>query len=154
MDFGSFYVMKKEVYEYKKIQDLTVYEFYSFGPNGRIRKEIQFDMMQKVPLVFNLVLAKADSRGDLDVQSITDNKDTGQILSSVTNAIIEFLESRPEALVHIEGVTPSRTRLFQMWITKIFDQYCDRISIEGMHKKRWLPFEKDIRFDAFVLKRK
>jgi hypothetical protein len=154
MEFGSFYVMKREVYKCVKILDLTVYEFYSIGPNGRIRKLIKLNLVQRIPLIFTLELGKALAKNKIDVFSVTDNKDTEKILSSVTEVLIEFLHERHEALVLFEGSTSARTRLFQIWISKALDKYGDLISIEGRIGNRWHRFEKGVTFDAFLIKRK
>ncbi|MCG2614761.1 hypothetical protein LZZ85_10735 [Terrimonas sp. NA20] len=146
--------MKKEVYEYVKIEDHTLYQFFSYGPKGLIRKLIQFNLVQRIPLIFNLELGKALSGNKIDTSSVTDNKDTNKILLSVTEAIIEFLNERREALVFLEGSTPARTRLFQIWIARIFDQHRGFISIEGRIKNNWYLFEKGKSFDAFLIKKK
>ncbi len=145
--------MKKEAYEYKKIEDLTLYEFFSIGPKGRIQQMIQLGMVQKVPLIFNLELGPILSDNKIDTLSVTNNKDTKKILQSVTESILEFLNGRQEALVLIQGSTPARTRLFQMWIRGIHDQYREDISIEGWFRNRWYEFQKDMQFEAFLIKK-
>lgn len=133
--------------------DLTVYEFYSVGPNGRIRKLIKLSLMQRVPLIFSLEPGDALNEVEINLLSVTDNKDTDIILLSATQAIIEFLNERNEALVFFEGITSARTRLFQIWITRVLNQYSDFISIEGRIKNQWRPFEKGVLFDAFLIRK-
>jgi len=52
------------------------------------------------------------------------------------------------------GSTPSRTRLYQMGIAKIWDQINLVFEIQGYVDYTWCPFQKGINFEAFLLKGK
>ena len=153
-DLYSFRVMEKEKYDFKRTTDLTFYEFDSEGPKGRIRKEIQFYLVQQSPSIFNLALGKLLENDNIDTISVTGNKDTSKILTVVSEAIIEFLSSRKDALVYIRGNTPARTRLFQMWIARMFAEFSDSVIIEGRQKEIWIPFKKGIAFEAFLIRKR
>lgn len=144
----------KKKYDYNIIHDWTVYEFYSEGKNGRIRKEIHFELMQKTPSIFNLSVGKLLKDGNIDDKTITGNQDTEKILSVISDAILEFINSRNAALVYVKGSTPSRTRLFQMWIAKVYEQFNPLVWIDGRVKERWIPFKKGIAFEAFLMGRR
>jgi hypothetical protein len=149
--------MEKDKYPFEKTQDITVYDFYSIGHRGTIRKKIRFDLMQRSPSIFNLTLGNIpdeEDQDEIDTMTVTGNGDTAKILTVVSDVIIDFLLGRTEALVYVEGATPARNRLFQMWIARTYKEIRHRIWIEGLVKKRWIPFKKGITFEAFLIRKK
>lgn len=132
------------------------YEFYSEGPNGRIKKGISFQHMQEIGSnVFNLAFGDVDeSTGRIDDRAISNNNDQIKVLNTVAITVIDFLEKRPNVIVLMQGSTLSRTRLYQMrisfhWLT--INQYCE---VYGEKGKEWLPFEKGLNYERFLVFKK
>jgi hypothetical protein len=60
----------------------------------------------------------------------------------------------PEAILFAEGSTKSRTRLYQMGISKISDDFFEMFEIEGLIDGGWEPFQKGKNYESFLLKLK
>ena len=52
------------------------------------------------------------------------------------------------------GSTPSRTRLYQMGISRYFDEILELFMISGLLENHWGEFEADNNYQAFLVKRK
>src|SRR5690606_35935207 len=132
------------------------YEFYSEGPKGRIRKIIQFHMLQTSPdVIYNLGFGdwvpEVDAVDDLVVSN---NKDRKKVLATVAQAVIDFTENRRDAFIVVEGSTASRTRLYQMGIAEFYDDISSLFHISGMINGKWHVFEKGRNYESFLVKRK
>ena len=64
-----------------------------------------------------------------------------------------FTDRNPEALIYATGSTKTRTRLYQIGITKFIEKVKADFVIYGQIEKEWHFFEKDINYDAFLVKR-
>jgi len=98
-----------------------------------------------------------DHTKDIDDGIETKNGDMQQILATVANRALEFLSRYPEAEIFAKGSTASRTRLYQMEISKIIDEVPEGLRIEGLISKSgigFVDFRKGINFDAFLLSAK
>lgn len=132
------------------------YEFYSEGPKGRIRKLIQFHLVQDSPdVVYNLGFGDwVDEMGDVDDLAISNNNDRKKVLSTVAQAVLIFTRKHKNAFIVAKGSTPSRTRLYQMGIAEFYDDIEPLFYVSGRIGNQWLPFEKGKNYDAFLIKRK
>ena len=52
------------------------------------------------------------------------------------------------------GSSPSRTRLYQMRISRYFDKILELFMISGLLENHWGEFETDNNYQAFLVKRK
>lgn len=132
------------------------YEFYSEGPKGRIRKLIQFHLVQDSPdVVYNLGFGDwVDETGDVDDLAVSNNNDRKRVLSTVAQAVLAFTRKHKNAFIVAKGSTPSRTRLYQMGIAEFYYDIESLFHVSGRIGSRWLAFEKGKNYDAFLIKRK
>jgi hypothetical protein len=58
-------------------------------------------------------------------------------------------------MVYAKGSTPARTRLYQMGISANWADIAPLLYVYGYEQnKGWEPFQKNIRYHAFLVKRK
>ena len=149
--------MRLEKYELKKNPNKIAFEFTSEGPKGSILKGIYYSKIKfkGVSNLYNLAFGDKDKySGQIDDQVITDNQDREKVLSTVANTVIIFTTHYPKAQIYFEGSNNARTRLYQMAISKYFDELSENFNIKGYISKKWLPFEKNINYEAFLITRK
>src|SRR6267154_2529005 len=98
------------------------YEFYSEGLNGRIKKQIKFQPLRKLgENVFNVALGDKDEvTGHFDNFVISNNNDRTKVINTVAEAIIDFIDFKPRAILLVQGNTGSRTRLYQMALSSLW----------------------------------
>ena len=145
--------MKLECYELKAGENLTTFEFVSEGSKGRISKLIQFSPTN-LKGVFNLAFGDKDAAGEIDDLAISNNGDSEKVLATVVVAVYAFTDKHSDAWVYATGSTKSRTRLYQMGISKYSELAGDDYFIFGQLQSEWKPFEKGVNYEAFVVKRK
>lgn len=145
--------MNAEKYPVVSTSDHRRFEFLSEGPNGTIRKVAQYQRMG--PNFFNLAFGDWDEES----QSLSDlarsnNQDRAKVLATVAFTMIEFMEFHPKATVIAHGVTPARTRLYQMGINANWAEISLWLSVEGLRNGIWRPFEMNKNYDAFSVTKK
>jgi len=115
--------MNLERYVYFASNDFQDYEFYSNGPNGKIRKIVMYTKIQDDPAMYNLAFGDADAdTGVVYDNVITNNQDRDIVLATVANTINEFSDRYGNNWIFATGSTPSRTRLYQMGIAKLWKE--------------------------------
>ena len=60
----------------------------------------------------------------------------------------------PDVLVYVKGSTASRTRLFQMGITKHWVEISALFTVFGLTNNKWQLLPKNVNYDAFMVLRK
>ncbi len=146
--------MKRPKYKLKAERELTIFEFVSEGPNGRIPKLIEFTETN-LKNFYNLAFGDKDEKtGKINDKVISNNNDTDKVLATVASAVLAFTDKYPEAWVYATGSTNSRTRLYRMGINKYFEDVANEFFIFGESDDKWLPFEKEKDFEGYVVKRK
>ena len=146
--------MKNEKYSTKALPTLMEFEFTSSGPNGDIIKVIQYTPTN-IPNVYNLGFGdKNNNTGDISDSVISNNGDREKVLSTVAFTTLEFLNKYPNCSVLAIGLTPARTRLYQIGIMKNLPEISVEISILGLHNDNWIPLKKGVNFDAFLASKK
>lgn len=133
-------------------EDKRTYEFYSFGPKGRIRKVVQY---QKIPdlgeNVFNLSFGDLDEKtGDVDDNARSNNIDTDKILATVVDTLLDFTRKFPDTYIYVEGGTPARTRLYQMRIAANLEEIYEFVEIYGFIGNHLEPFLKNKNYEGFL----
>lgn len=143
-------------YDFKLYEQLWSYEFYSEGPKGRIKKVVQF-----IPFIydgrncFNLFLGDWNEEiNSADDLIISNNQDSLKVLITVAKIVLEFTNSLPEAIVHIKGNTRSKTRLYQIGITKHWIDISALFTVVGYTNNKWQLFLKNVNYEAFMVYRK
>lgn len=147
--------MKEDGYSFPKSPETHHYEFFSEGPNGRIRKVVQYQLIDEINNVFNLAFGDWDEeRNMIDDLSKSNNNDRQKVLITVAQTIIHFLNIHPYAIIIAIGSTKSRTRLYQMGISLFWEEIKSNFYIDGYINERWEGFERKRNYEAFSLKRK
>jgi hypothetical protein len=142
-------------YRYLTSNSFTDYKFFSEGPNGKITKIVRFTKTQGFSNVYNLGFGdEIDGEVGFDDMAITNNADTNLVLSTVANTVIDFTNHYPSVYVYARGSTTSRTRLYQIGIANLFDEISIYFEIYGLIEEDWHNFQRDINYDAFLVKRK
>ena len=146
--------MKNEKYNTKAIPSLMEFEFISSGPNGKIIKVIQYTPTN-IPNIYNLGFGdKNNNTGDISDSVTSNNDDREKVLSTVAFTTLEFLNKYPNYSVLAIGLTPARTRLYQIGIMKNLIEIAEEISILGLHNDNWIPLKKGVNFEAFLASKK
>lgn len=148
--------MYLERYNYVIAESFQEYKFYSRGPKGKIEKFVSF-ALQNLEGKTYLSLTFGDStekNSEIDLLSVSNNGDREKILTTIFTIIVDFLNRFPDMAVYAVGSTPSRTRLYQLSITKYWDIITPRLNVYGLRNKSWELFEKNTTYTAFVFTKK
>src|SRR5882762_918527 len=97
--------------DYYTSDDYHMYEFYSEGSRGRIKKIILYE---KIGMnLFNLGFGDWNEElQGLDDSSRSNNGDRDKVLATVAFTALDFTSKFPDAQIFAEGSTSSRTRLY------------------------------------------
>lgn len=146
--------MKSSNYPLSAEDNLKTFEFISEGPNGLIRKMVQFTPTN-LQGFYILAFGDKDSKtGELDDLAISNNNDTERILATVAATVYAFTDKYSDAWIYATGSTKARTRLYRMGINKYFSQARKDFEILGQTEKHWEAYEKDKDYDGFLVRRK
>ena len=144
-------------YPYLNSNDYHDYEFYSEGPQGRISKMVTFSRIPNTtPAIYNLAFGDLNrATGELDDTVISNNQDRDVVLATVVNTIVEFCNHHGNQYIYAKGSTSSRTRLYQMGITNLWEEISMDFEVYGLKDNDWQDFEPNKHnYDAFLVKRK
>jgi hypothetical protein len=156
--------MHLDYYEFERIDGFD-YCFFSTGPNGKFEMHVCFaDAGENA---YNLGFGAVDPEsGWLDDMIELRNGDSQKILATVANITLAFLDEHSASRIYAAGSTPSRTRLYQMGISRILPQLTayrigglvvERDShgnIQGRYPNwqgEWHEFDAGVCYDAFLI---
>lgn len=144
--------MKMERYSFEKYTELYFYRFYSVGPKGSVRKLVCFQHYTDNPFkTFNLCFGDSDEHSiEIDDLTVTNNEDLRIVLQTVALIALEFLRYQKGAWISAKGSTPSRTRLYRIWILKFWDEINQYFTVLGYFNGRVIPFERGINYEGFL----
>jgi len=146
--------MKLERYELKAERSLTIFEFVSEGPKGKIFKLVQFGETNLKEL-YNLAFGDKDlTTGGINDSIVSNNNDSGKVLATVVATVYAFTDKYPDAWVYATGSTKSRTRLYRMGLTKYLTEIEEDFDLYGQRMGEWEIFEKGVEYEAFLVQRK
>lgn len=146
--------MKIEKYSLKSESNFTVFEFISEGPNGLIRKLIQFQKTNQ-PNLYNLAFGDKNlETGELDDIVISNNGDNEKVLATVVDSLYAFFDKYPYASVYVTGSTSARTRLYRMGINRFYEEMVQDFILYGQVGNIFYEFEKDKDYTGFLTERK
>ena len=142
-------------YPYFSNNNFLDYEFYSDGPKGKIKKVVRFTKVFEDSTIYNLGFGDVDEEnGRFDDNIITNNEDRDMVLATVANTIIDFTNYYGDHYIYAEGSTPARTRLYQIGIANLWDEISLYFEVYGLANDSWHKFEKNVTYEAFLVKRK
>ena len=146
--------MQLERYQLKAEESLTVFEFTSDGPKGRIQKLVKFSETNLKDL-YNLAFGDKDlNTGELNDLSISNNGDSEKVLATVVSTVYAFTDYHANSFVYATGSTKARTRLYRMGISKYLNVIKKDFFVYGLRDNEWEIFEKETEYEAFLAKRK
>ena len=146
--------MKIEKYALKAERNLTVFEFISEGPNGLIRKLIQFQETNQ-PNLYNLAFGdKNPETGEIDDLAISNNGDSEKVLATVVAALYAFFDKHPDSFVYATGSTSGRTRLYRIGITRFYEEMVQDFDLYGQIGDDFHKFEIGKTYVGFLTQRK
>lgn len=148
--------MNLDRYDYQTNKDLLNYEFFSDGPNGRIKKIVRFTPRNVDGITyFNLIFGDwNDKKKRIDDLIISNNNDKDKVLATVAKIVMEFAEYFPDIWIYAQGSTPARTRLYQMGIATYWKEIDPVLNIYGYINEIWQPFKKSVNYFAFMVSKK
>ena len=133
------------------------YEFISEGPNGNIKKRVEFTPYFEGSTIYNLRFGDWCDNGDIDDEVVTNNLDTEKVLATVGMCVMLFFKIYPNySIVFMGGRqrTHTRNRLCRMALSKFLEQLEQELEIRGNQNDEWETFVKGNDYDAFIIKRK
>ena len=146
--------MKLPYYKLNADSTLHTFEFTSIGPNGKIKKIIQFEETN-TDNVYNLAF------GDINVKTrtiddtvISNNGDSLKVLRTVVEAIAIFTKKYPTKWIYAEGSTKSRTRLYRMGISNNINETHKHYIILGNIMGQWEYFQPNKEYTSFAILKK
>jgi hypothetical protein len=146
--------MKLPKYQLKSDEKLSSYEFISEGPKGKITKRIQFTQINQNE-IYNLAFGDINEEsGEIDDLVVSNNGDSEKVLSTVVSAVYAFCDKHPNAWIFAAGSSSSRTRLYQMGISKYLDYINEDFIVYGMGEYDWEKFELRKNYSSFLTKKK
>ena len=105
--------------------------------------------------MYNLAFGDRDEEsGEIDDKSISNNGDSDMVLATVVSTVYAFTERYPDSWVFATGSTKARTRLYRRGLTKYLLEIRRDFQVFGLIDDEWEPFEKDVNYEAFLVKRK
>ncbi len=130
------------------------YRFTSEGSQGIVEKLIIFQATH-IKHVFNLAFGDINPKtGEIDDLIVTNNGDSEKVLITVATAVFEFTERYRNCLIYLKGSTSSRTRLYQMGITKYWQEISKDFVVLVERQGDWVTFEANLKCEAFLVSRK
>ncbi len=146
--------MNLSTYQLSSSPELFSYEFISEGQKGLITKRIQFTLVNRQG-VYNLAFGDKDPlTGEIDDKTVSNNGDSEKVLATVVSAVFAFLDQHPDAWIYASGSTTARTRLYQIGISRFFNDINEDLEIYGQIGDQWYPFERNQTYEAFLTRRK
>jgi len=146
--------MLKERYDIETSSDTQTFEFTSLGPKGKIIKVVRYSEIN-IKGYYNLGFGDKDPiTGYLSDVIVTNNGDSQKVLASVAATLYVFTDKNPEAIIIATGSTEARTRLYRMGITNNIKEVENDFTIMGLTEHGWENFQKNVRYGAFLVKRK
>jgi hypothetical protein len=132
--------MKKECYLFEVNASRELFDFFSEGPKGRIKKTIEYENIGNN--YYNLAFGDWDEiRNVINDKSRTNNGDRDKVLATVANSVPIFMEYHPGATILAVGEIPTKTRLYQIGINKHWAEISAQFFVQGFRKGFWFPFE-------------
>ena len=133
--------------------DRRIFEFFSEGPKGIIKKTVLYTPIQKD--LYNLGFGdRIEGTQEVDDSNRTNNGDRDMVLATVASTIVAFTNRFPAVRILIEGSTIARTRLYQMAITDYLEEIKQDFDIQGFINHRWEIFHRGRNYSAFLIARK
>jgi len=140
-------------YLYKSENKLNHFEFLSEGPNGTIRKIVEYTNTGRKN-IFNLAFGDYDKENEsINDLSITNNGDSLKILATVASTVYAFTKKNPKSWIFATGSTSARTRLYRMGISNNLAEIQEDFKVFGLtiDDGVWEEFIVGEDYEAFLI---
>jgi hypothetical protein len=145
--------MKYPKYPVFASENPFIYEFFSEGPRGKIRKAVFYTKIGSN--LYNLGFGDWNEElQDVDDSNRTNNGDRDQVLATVAATAITFTNHFPDAEIFVQGSTPARTRLYQMGIGYNLLEINEHFHVRGFTDDDWEAFQHGRNYSALLINRK
>ena len=111
--------------------DFDVFEFESAG-RSRLRKRVQFDLIDEEENIYNLALCTVLPDDTLDCETETKNGDMDLVLETAAHVGILFINKYPDRKVLLQGSDAKRSRKYQIGINHYLLELSGQYFIEGL----------------------
>ena len=146
-------IMNLPKYPVVAIPEQNMYQFYSEGPRGMIRKVILYQTMGNDQ--FNLGFGDWNEElQKMDDSVRSNNGDRDKVLATVAYTALDFSARFPGAQIFVEGSTASRTRLYQIGIASNILKIRNDFEVFGLFNESWQYFQLNRNYEAFLIQRK
>lgn len=149
--------MHLDKYAYTANSQYTHFTFESVGPNGVIKKAVEYVRLSSLPTLggnsaINIVFGDWDKEnGLIDDTTVSNNKDKDKILATVASTIVTYIKKNEGWLpIHAIGRTPAKTRLYQMGINAHLPEIEKLFWVYGYKERKWMEFRSGINYEAFL----
>lgn len=146
--------MRHDQYPVEAMSNLLRFEFFSEGPNGKIKKLVAYEPFAENPTLFNLGFGDLSPMGEIDDLVVTNNGDSQKILATVAQTVYRFFDKHPGCFVYATGSTRARIRLYRIGISNNLAEITRDFKIFGLIGDAWEIFEKGKEYEAFLLTKK
>lgn len=124
--------MNHDKYQLEADRKLLIFEFTSIGPEGRVKKIVQYSETN-LKEFYNLGFGDKDhTTGEINDTVITNNGDSQKVLATVASTVYAFTDKYPNAWIYIQGSTKVRTRLYRMGITNNLHEIRKDFNLYGL----------------------
>ncbi|MFN3489537.1 MAG: DUF6934 family protein [Emticicia sp.] len=143
---------KPQAYQVSTTDDKLIFQFYSESAEKRIKKVVLYQKYSDFPLIFEMLMGDMlDDNETIDFLIESNNGDRDEVLFTVFQTISAVLDEYSGSKILFYGSTAARTRLYQIIITKYFEQAQEVYLIKGIKNKMEENFVKDTNYDAFLI---
>jgi hypothetical protein len=143
--------MNKPTYSTQNI-DAKTYTFLSTGKKGIILKVVVFDKIEDN--LYNLGFGDYNfSNNTIDDKVKSKNGDMEKVLATVLAIMHDFLTKNADCSIYLTGSNELRTRLYQLAITKYFDDFSLLYQIFGRYGDTLEPFQKNESYESFLVRK-
>ncbi len=132
--------MKNDKYQLESDRNLLIFEFTSIGPNGKVKKIVQFTETN-LKGFYNLGFGDKNVRtGEIDDNAITNNGDSQKVLATVASTVYAFTAKHPDAWIYAIGSNDVRTRLYRIGIVNNLIEIMKDFNVYGLKDKIFFLF--------------
>jgi len=120
-----------------------------------IKKSIIYSQIGENPAIYNLAFGDIDQgNGEINDRVNSNNEDRDVVLATVANTIHDFSDKYGNSLIFAIGSTPARTRLYQIGLSGLLNEVQHYFELWGYNNDNWQEFERNINYEAFLVKRR
>lgn len=128
-----------------------VYQFVSEGSKGNIIKRVYFKETTLENYVSLMMGDYNSNTGETDFYNVSNNGDRDKILATIVDICYSYFELYSNHVITFTGANVARTRLYQMAISKYFDELSLDFHIYGELNKPTEPFRKNTNYNSFYI---